>query len=373
MYDISQLCVTELSTGKASILSAKIDRSFSTIHWSPDSRKLYSLYEDDRNQNIVSFDIASGEMNKVTDVTGVYSSVNMNTSGDMVCLFSSVYVPNEVFLLESGIPTKITSIQDGFLSKTKLAFVKGFQSVSADGTRVSNILYLPDSSARNLPLILFIHGGPVAQDEFDFDLSRQILASAGFAVAAVNYRGSSGRGYAYAKAIYADWGNKEVMDIIGAANHLIKSGIVDSSRMGIGGWSYGGILTNYTIATDTRFKAAVSGAGSSFQFTMYGTDQYVKQYDDELGPPWRNFQKWVQLSYPYLKVQKIKTPTLFMASEDDFNVPVAGAEQMYQAFKYEGIPTELTIYPGQNHGVSVPSYIVHRYRRHIDWFKKFLK
>lgn len=373
MYDITQLCVTDFIAGSTRILSGKIDRSFSSIHWSPDSKKLYSLYEDDRSQQIISFDMSNGEMTKITAAEGVYSNIHMNSGGDMVCLFSHPYSPNEIFMIENGTPRKITRIQDDFLSRTKLAHVRGFQSKSADGTTVSNILYLPDSSAKNLPLILFIHGGPVAQDEFNFDISRQILASAGFAVAAVNYRGSSGRGYAYAKAIYADWGNKEVVDIIGAANHLIKAGIADASRMGIGGWSYGGILTNYTIATDTRFKAAVSGAGSSFQFTMYGTDQYVKQYDDELGPPWRNFQKWVQLSYPFLNVQKIKTPTLFMASEDDFNVPVAGAEQMYQAFKYEGIPTELTIFPGQNHGLSVPSYIVHRYVRHIAWFSQYLK
>lgn len=373
MYDISQLVVAEVSTGQIKNLTQKIDRSFSGVHWSPDSKFIYSLYEDDRKQNIVSVDVATGEMKKVTDAEGVYASMHAGVSGEIVCLFSHSYSPNEIFLLSNGMQKKITHLQDEFLSKTKLAYVKGFQSVSSDGALVSNILYLPDSTSKKLPLVLFIHGGPVAQDEFNFDVSRQILANAGFAVAAVNYRGSSGRGYGYSKAIYSDWGNKEVKDIIGAANYLIKQGIADSTKMGIGGWSYGGILTNYTIATDTRFKAAVSGAGSSFQFTMYGTDQYVKQYDDELGPPWRNFQKWVNLSYPYLNVQKIKTPTLFMASEKDFNVPVAGAEQMYQAFKYEGIPTELTIYPGQNHGLSVPSYSIHRYYRYINWFSKYLK
>jgi dipeptidyl aminopeptidase/acylaminoacyl peptidase len=164
-----------------------------------------------------------------------------------------------------------------------------------------------------------------------------------------------------------------VIDIIGVANHLIKTGVADSTKLAIGGWSYGGILTNYTIAKDNRFKAAVSGAGSSLQMTMYGTDQYVTQYDEELGTPWKNPQKWLDLSYPFFKVANIKTPTLFMASQNDFNVPVAGAEQMYQALKHEGISTELIIYPGQNHGVSVPSYIIHRYERHINWFKKFLK
>jgi len=81
----------------------------------------------------------------------------------------------------------------------------------------------------------------------------------------------------------------------------------------------------------------------------------------------------MDLSYPFFKVEQIKTPTLFMASEDDFNVPVVGAEQMYQAFKSTGIPTELIIYPNQHHGIRVPSYIIHRHYKHINWFNKYLK
>jgi dipeptidyl aminopeptidase/acylaminoacyl peptidase len=192
-------------------------------------------------------------------------------------------------------------------------------------------------------------------------------------VAAVNYRGSSGRGLNYTKSINGDWGNKEVKDIIAVADHLIRTGVADPNRLAIAGWSYGGILTNYTIATDTRFKAAVSGAGSSLQFSMYGSDQYIRQYEEELGKPWKNTKKWMDLSYPFFKVESIKTPTLFMASEDDFNVPVIGAEQMYQAFKSTGIPTELVIYPNQHHGLRVPSYIVHRYRKHIEWFGRHMK
>jgi dipeptidyl aminopeptidase/acylaminoacyl peptidase len=222
-------------------------------------------------------------------------------------------------------------------------------------------------------LILHIHGGPVGQDEFGFDMSAQILASAGYAVATVNYRGSSGRGVEFTRAIFADWGNKEVVDIVGAADHLIKQGIVDEKRMGIAGWSYGGYSTDYVIASDQRFKAAVSGAGSGLQFTMYGTDQYVSQYETEIGTPWKQPEKWMKLSYPFFHVDKIKTPTLFMASQNDFNVPVAGAEQMYQAFRSQGIPTELVIYPGQNHGLSVPSYVKDRLERYIRWFDRYLK
>jgi dipeptidyl aminopeptidase/acylaminoacyl peptidase len=373
MYDVQELCILNLGTGKSDNLTHSIDRSIDGYVWTSDSKSILGIIEDDRRQNIIQLDLSGKAYTKITSEDAVYSNLQSNDAGQVVMLFSDPHTPAEIYTLENGKTKKLSHIHDVFLSSIKKIHVQGFQSVSADKNIVSGILYLPDAAAKNLPLVLFIHGGPVAQDEYSFDQARQILAAAGFAVAAVNYRGSSGRGYAYSKAIYGDWGNKEVQDIVGAANHLIKMGIADSNRLAIGGWSYGGILTNYTIATDTRFKAAVSGAGSSFQFTMYGTDQYVKQYDSELGPPWRNFQKWVNLSYPFLNVQKIKTPTLFMASEKDFNVPVAGAEQMYQAFKYEGISTELIIYPGQNHGISVPSYIAHRYQRHIDWYNKFLK
>lgn len=196
---------------------------------------------------------------------------------------------------------------------------------------------------------------------------------AGYTVIAVNYRGSNGRGLNYCKAIYADWGNKEVKDLLGAVDEIIKQGLADPEHLGIGGWSYGGILTNYTIASDSRFKAAASGAGSSLQISMYGIDQYTLQYDSEIGAPWKNTDKWIKLSYPFFHADKIKTPVLFMSGLKDFNVPTAGSEQMYQALKSQGIVTELILYPNQFHGISKPSYQVDRLKRYINWYDKYLK
>ena len=372
-YDQPQLCVANLHTGDIQIISSSLDRPITTFTWAVDNKHIYALVEDDRKQNIYSFDVQAKTNSLVTNAEAVYSGLSANDGGQMVTLYSNPHTPNEIYALDGETPRKVTKVHDEFLSGLKSIYVKGFKSISSDKTIVSGILYLPDSAAKNMPLVLFIHGGPVAQDDYSFDESRQILAGAGFAVAAVNYRGSSGRGFAYTKSIYSDWGNKEVKDIIGAANYLIREGIADSSKLAIAGWSYGGILTDYTIATDKRFKAAVSGAGSAFQFAMYGSDQYVLQYDEELGAPWKNVKKWIDISYPFFKVDQIKTPTLFMASQNDFNVPVIGAEQMYQAFKHAGIPTELVIYPGQNHGLSIPSYLVYRFQRHIDWFRKYLQ
>jgi dipeptidyl aminopeptidase/acylaminoacyl peptidase len=373
MYDITQLGIYDLKSKTISILSKNYDRAFSSIAWSVDGQSILSLIEDDRKQNLVQFNIQTQQPTLLTNEMGVYSSMDMNDKGDIVFMFSNLDTPNEIYSYQNKSTKRLTFLQDAFVKTIKKGYHKGFQSTSSDGTLVSGILHLPDSGAKNLPLILFIHGGPVAQDDYSFEMTSRIYAEAGYAVANVNYRGSSGRGVAFTSAIYADWGNKEVKDIVGAADYLIKEGIVDPNRLGIAGWSYGGILTNYTIATDKRFKAGVSGAGSSLMMSVYGSDQYISQYEDELGKPWENPKKYEALSYPFYKVKEIKAPVLFMASQADFNVPVIGAEQMYQAFKSEGIPTELIIYPNQNHGIRVPSYIVHRHNAHINWFNKYLK
>ena len=155
-------------------------------------------------------------------------------------------------------------------------------------------------------------------------------------------------------------------------DQAVASGIADPARLVIGGWSYGGILTDYTIATDARFKAAVSGAGSALQLSMYGSDQYVSQYDKEIGPPWKSRDLWIKLSFPFFQADRIKTPTLFMGGEKDFNVPIIGSEQMYQALKSLGVETQLVVYPGQFHGLATPSYNRDRLERYLAWYDRFL-
>jgi dipeptidyl aminopeptidase/acylaminoacyl peptidase len=228
-------------------------------------------------------------------------------------------------------------------------------------------------AGKKYPTLLLVHGGPNGQDAHAFDFERELFAANGYVVLAVNYRGSSGRGEAFQKAIHADWGNKEVLDLLGAVDRAVAAGLADAERLGIGGWSYGGILTDYAIGTDGRFKAAVSGAGSANQLSMYGVDQYVVQYENELGPPWRSRDLWLKLSYPFFRAEKIRTPTLFLGGEKDFNVPIAGSEQMYQALRSLGVPTQLVVYPGQFHGLTTPSYRRDRLERTLAWFERYLK
>ncbi len=193
---------------------------------------------------------------------------------------------------------------------------------------------------------------------------------------AVNYRGSNGRGNAFQKAIFADWGNKEVVDLLGAMDDVAEDPWDSSipTAWASAGWSYGGILTNYTIAQDARFKAAISGAGSSNQISMYGTDMYITQYEQELGPPWKSQDLWIKISYPFFHADRIKTPTLFLVGEKDFNVPLARQRaDVPGAAAASGVASELVIYPGQFHGITMPSYRVDRLERYLAWYGRYLK
>ncbi|MEP6465036.1 MAG: S9 family peptidase [Parafilimonas sp.] len=376
MYDENVLAVIAASGGKPNLISSSSDKQLTFPRWSKDGKNIIALMEDDRQQQVASFNVATEKYTKLADGEKVFWNAELNeATGDWLTLMTDPQTPNELYALDKDGLRRLTHATDSFLAPIQSIKVEGFQSKSSDGNLVSGILYRPANAPANtkLPLIMYIHGGPVYQDDYEFDMEKNILAAAGYAVACVNYRGSSGRGKDYIRAIYGDWGNKEVTDILGAVDYLVAQGIADSSKMAIAGWSYGGILTDYSIATTTRFKAASSGAGSALQLSMYGVDEYVTQYETELGPPWKNPDLWIKLSYPFFHVDKIKTPTLFMASQKDFNVPSVGAEQMYQAFKSVGIPTELVIYPGQYHEITIPSYMQDRFTRYIDWFGKYLK
>jgi dipeptidyl aminopeptidase/acylaminoacyl peptidase len=374
MYDEDMLCVASADGRQNKAITATLDRPVTAVRWSNDGNSLNFLVEDNRTHYLAKYDVAAGALSVLAKGKFAITGLENHPSGAWLLEKTSPELPGELFAFENGNLRRLTFHQDEWLKGIDLAEVQGFTSTSSDGAKVSGILYTNDTlQHKKLPFVLFIHGGPVGQDDYSFDFTRQVLASGGYAVAAVNYRGSNGRGIKYTASIYADWGHKEVKDLLGAVDELVKRGIADPGRLGIGGWSYGGILTDYTIATDTRFKAACSGAGSALQTTMYGIDQYVLQYDNELGPPWKNPKKWISLSYPFFHADKIKTPVLFMSGLKDFNVPTAGSEQMYQALKSQGIQTELILYPNQYHGISTPSYQADRLRRYLDWYAKYLR
>lgn len=373
-YSLNRLAIVPVRGGQPRILTEKLDRGVGQPAFTPDGRAIDVLVADDRSEYPARVTVASGAVERL--VGGEFiASTQARASGHVVLLSSTDGVPAEIFALEGGSLRKLTDQNGALLAELNLGSTANISFRSSDGAEVHGLITRPPSfeAGEKYPLLLRIHGGPNGQDGHAFQFERQFFAANGYIVLNVNYRGSAGRGHAYSESIFGDWGHKEVADLLAGVDAAAASGSVDPERLGIGGWSYGGILTDYTIASDGRFKAAISGAGSADQISMYGVDQYVVQYDQELGPPWKNPELWMKISYPFFKADRIHTPTLFLGGDLDFNVPLVGGEQMYQALKTLGVPTQLIIYPGQHHGINRPSFVRDRLQRYLDWYDKYLK
>lgn len=375
-YNQPRLAVIAATGGQPRILAPSLDRPVYAPLWSKDGASIVFVVADDRSRYPSRIGVDGGDAQKLVTTKGVVGSLSAGPNdGAFAVLAATDTQPPEVAALEHGQLRRLSHQNDEWMSALLLGTTEEFTSRSKDGTEVHGLIEKPAAfrAGEKYPALLRIHGGPNGQDEHAFSFERELFAANGYVVVAVNYRGSSGRGSAYQKAIFADWGDKEVVDLLGAMDYAQKLDYVDPARVGIGGWSYGCILTDYTMATDGRFKAATCGAGSALQLTMYGVDEYINQYEHELGPPWKTQDLWIKLSYPFFHADRIHTPTLFLGGEKDFNVPLVGGEQMYQALRSLGVDTELVIYPNQFHGITVPSYKVDRYRRYLDWYAKYLK
>ncbi len=375
-YEQYQMVTVPVAGGTATMLTPALDRPVSDAAWSRDGSRITFVVADDREQHIASVASTGGPVTRMTRGAQVVRALAGSKADDDVAVtVSTASQPDEIYALDGGSLRKLTGHNDWMAGELMLGTVKAVEFTTRDNVRIGALLTLPPgaTATAKLPLVLHIHGGPNGQDSHAFMFDREWLAANGYAVLQVNYRGSHGRGQAFQSAIFGDWGNKEVTDLLAGVDWAIAEGIADPARLGIGGWSYGGILTNYTIASDPRFKGAVSGAGSSLQLTMYGTDQYIAQYETEMGQPWKTMERWMKVSYPFFKVDQIKTPTMFMVGEKDFNVPATGSEQMYQALKSVGTTTRLVIYPGQFHGITRPSYRRHRLEQWVRWFDTHVK
>jgi dipeptidyl aminopeptidase/acylaminoacyl peptidase len=381
-YQQDRLAVVDVASGVLRRLTGKLDRAVGSPRFAADGRSLLVTVEDDGWRYLARVDLASGVVAPLGERRVVEE---IAVAGEHVATLSSAdFSADEVQALEATGTTLrvLTAHNSALFGELALGTMEDLRFRSRDGSEVHGILHKPPGfvAGRRYPLVLWIHGGPNGQDEHGITLAgstpgmvRRLLASRGYLVLGVNYRGSSGRGQAFARAIHGDWGNKEVQDLLAGVDHVLGLGIADPKKLGIGGWSYGGILTDYTIASDGRFVAAASGAGSANQISMYGMDEYIMQYNAELGPPWQSTALWEKLSYPFFHAERIHTPTLFMGGDKDFNVPIAGGEQMYQALRTLGVPTQLVVYPGEHHSFKRPSFLVDRWQRYLDWFGRALQ
>jgi dipeptidyl aminopeptidase/acylaminoacyl peptidase len=373
-YASAHLAVAPAEGGPARVLTRSLDRFFYKPQFSPDGREILALYEHDGEQPLVAINVETGVKRDVIAGEIAVFSFDVHSSGVIAARMGRADLPEEIFVSSGGADARqLTKTNEALLTDVTLAKPFTAKFNSKDGTEVEAFFYAPTTGrTKKAPTILRIHGGPTSQFDFSFDAYAQLYAANGYAVVMVNPRGSTGYGTDFAAAIYADWGDKDFDDVMAGVDHAIAIGLADGKRLGVGGWSYGGILTNYVITKTDRFDAAVTGASGFHYLANYGHDIYQREYEIELGLPWENIEAWNRVD-TFPGAAKVKTPTLFIGGADDWNVPILNSEQFYQILKRRGVPTGLIVYPGEDHSIDRPSFYKDRFERYLGWYEKWVK
>src|SRR5438309_1340134 len=374
IYATHHLAVAPSSGGETKVLTLAFDRSVRRPRFSADSRSIYFIADDDGTESLCRIFVAGGEVTRPIGGRLTVASYSLGKDGAIAAQIGMLDRPDEIYLSNEKDLTRLTKTNDALFAQLHLAQADYVHFKSKDGTSVAGYLYKPVdyTPGKKVPTLLNPHGGPVGQYSASFYHLAQLYAANGYAVLLPNPRGSSGYGQKFCEAIFADWGNKDFQDDMAMVDYAVAQGIADPDKLGVGGWSYGGMSTDFIIAQTTRFKAAISGAGIALMTSGYGHDQYIRDYDSELGRPWENKTVWEKIS-PYYRVNNITTPTLFMGGDVDWNVPIIGGEQMYQALKSLGRTTELVVYPGEFHGFTTPSHIKDRLELYLAWYAHYVK
>ncbi|HKG79846.1 MAG TPA: S9 family peptidase, partial [Pyrinomonadaceae bacterium] len=271
---------------------------------------------------------------------------------------------------------RLSAHNDSFIRSVRLAVPEEINYPSFDGTQIQGWLMRPQGCAsdRKCPLILNIHGGPHGMYGWSFNATFQVYVARGYAVLYLNPRGSNGYGQKFSDGTINEWGGGDYRDLMfGVDEVLRKNTWIDADRMGVTGGSYGGFMTNWIITQTPRFRGAVAAASLSNLVSFYATSLYQDLIHAEFGGfPWDNFDvlwQWSPLRY----IRQAQTPTLFLHGENDNDVHITQAEEMYMALKRRGVDTVLIRYPREGHGLREPKHRVDALARTLVWFDRYVK
>ncbi len=353
-------------------------RNFNAYAWLPDGRALVTAGELG-TRSVLWEQPLSGKA-RLLELGDVNARADMSVSKDGAIAFigNTSAHPDELYIMDSvnAKPRRLTDV-NVFVDDLSLGRTHSIEWNGPNGFREDGVLTYPAAyqSGKKYPLVLVIHGGPELASTVRFSPLPQLLAAAGFVVFQPNYRGSTNLGDKYQHAIYRDTGEGPGKDVIAGLAAVEKLGIVDTGRIGVTGWSYGGYMTTWLTGHYNVWKAAVAGAPLT-DWVMDYTIAYYQTGDLYFfgSSPWTHagWKMWRAQS-PITYVRNVKAPTLLMSDVDDANVPFVNAEEWYHGLRDNGVTVEFYGYPESTH---FPHDIVQTtdvYRRWVGWMDKYLK
>ncbi|WP_426700587.1 S9 family peptidase [Rhodanobacter sp. Col0626] len=375
--------------GKTYDATAALARHFSNYLWMPDGRTLVTagalgthtvLWEQPLPGKARLLDLGDVEANDGLGTTTSNNTTSMSVArtGAIAFIGTTANHPSELYVLDSvnAKPRRLTNV-NAFTDSLDLGRTESIEWIGPDGFREDGVLVYPVGyrRGRKYPLVLVIHGGPTISSNAGFQRLAQLLAAAGFLVFQPNYRGSTNLGDAYQHAIYRNTGDGPGKDVMAGLAAVEKLGMVDESRIGVSGWSYGGFMTAWLTSHYDVWKAAVAGA-PVVDWLMDYSISYYQEGDAFLfgSSPWTNdgWDIWRAQS-PINYVRNVKAPTLIMGDVMDSNVPLVNAEEWYHGLRDNGVTVEFYAYPETSHLPHDLVQVSDVYRRWVEWMEKHLK
>ncbi len=357
-------------------LGKGLDNRQGPPQWSSDGRHVYVTVQNRGSVALMRLPVDGGAAEVVAGERGSVGA--FSTAPDLVAYaFASPDAPADLYTrVGTAAPVRRTSLNAALLGQRQIAPVESLEFKSPDGTAIEAFLTRPvgQTATSSHPLIVMIHGGPHGQQGPAFAAKAQVYAARGWATLMVNYRGSTGYGQALADKIFGDQNGAEAGDVLaGVDAALATHPWIDKTKLGVEGTSYGGQLTNWLITETDRFAAAVPMAGISnlvsFNYMAYYHDYLAVEYGRY--PHENGLMDVLWQRSPLRQIHKAKTPTLIIHGENDNDVPIAEAEQLYIALHDVGVPTALVRYPREGHGLRETGHIVDALTRSLAWYRRY--
>jgi len=362
-------------------VSRALDRQVEVLAWMPDNRLLLQVY--DRTQAPLYLQPLGGPARRLplagVSAADIQNQGSVSRDGTVAFIGSQATHPDELFILPPNAagPVQLTHFNDA-IAGLNLGKPRRITWRSADGFAEDGVLtYPPDYVAgRKYPLVLRIHGGPALSSMVSFDAFYQLAASHGYLVFAPNYRGSNDLGNAYQHAIFDDASIGPGKDVMAGIRAVERLGIVDTNRIAVSGWSYGGQLTSWMESHYHIWKAAVAGAAVNDLVVDYAIadDIDAAAISFSGGSPYKGnaLELWRKHS-PITYFKDIRTPTLILCNVYDVRVPIVESYEMYHALRDNGVPVEFYAYPSSGHLPNGPVRLADAYTRWLAWFDRYLK
>jgi dipeptidyl aminopeptidase/acylaminoacyl peptidase len=357
-------------------LSGTLDRDPSSLTWARDNSGVYFAAGDSGTSNVL-FASLDGRVRAVTTGTHMLALGSVSNGGVAVGVRTSFRQPPDIVrfpLAGRGGLTQLTRVNEDVLAGVRLGEVEPFWYRSTGGARVQGWIVKPPhfDASRKYPLILEIHGGPHSMYTVGFNFAFQNFAANDFLVLYTNPRGSTGYGSAFGNAIERAYPSVDYDDLMAGVDSVIARGIVDTTRMFVGGCSGGGVLSSWVIGHTNRFAAAAVRCPVIDWMSFAGqTDVPLFTYNFFDKPFWEDPARWIEQS-PLSYVGNVTTPTLIMTGVLDLRTPMAQSEEYYAALAMRGVPAALLRFEGEYHGTgSRPSNFMRTQLYMMDWYKRW--